>query len=131
MIGIDIIEVKRMKKAIKENPRIVDRFLTDKEKEYIELKSKTTAGKKHPSYLYSMCGIFAAKEAILKTIGIGITSGYGLLDIEITHTKFGAPIVNLSKKLQDYCKKSKIGNFVVSISHDGEYTIAQAQAQML
>lgn len=126
MIGIDIIEVKRMKKALKSNPRIVDRFLTDNEKAYVELKSKNSADKKYPANLYSICGIFAAKEAILKAFGVGITSGYGFLDIEISHNKFGAPLVKLSKKLQQLSKTNKYGEVVVSISHDGEYSIAEA-----
>ena len=126
MIGIDIMEVKRMKKALKTNEKLLDRFLTGKEQDYVDLKSKGTAGKKYPAYLYSICGIFASKEAILKALGIGITSGYGFLDIEITHNKFGAPIVNLSKKLQAFCDERKIVGIEISISHDGEYTIAQA-----
>ncbi len=131
MIGIDIIEVKRMKKALKTNEKILDRFLSSKEREYISLKSANTAGKKYPSNLYSICGIFAAKEAVLKAFGVGITSGYGMLDIEITHNKFGKPIVNLSKKLQQYAKSNKFDDVSVSISHDGEYTIAQAYIKTL
>ena len=127
MIGIDIIEVKRMKKAIKANPKVVDRFLTENEKKYVALKSKNPADKKYASDLYSISGIFAAKEAILKAFGVGITSGFGFLDIEITHNKFGAPLVQLSKKLAQHAKKHNLGEVLVSISHDGEYSIAEAQ----
>lgn len=131
MVGIDIIEVKRVKKAIRENPNITDRFLTEYEKNYISLKTDHSAGKKYPANLYSIAGMFAAKEAILKAIGVGITSGFGFLDIEIGHTKLGAPIVTLSKKLKDYCKKNKFGEISVSVSHDGEYSIAHAIIQPL
>lgn len=131
MIGIDIIEVKRMKKAIKENPKVVDRFLSVKEKEYISLKSKLAAGKKYPADLYSICGMFAAKEAILKAIGVGITSGFGFMDIEIDHNKFGAPVVKLSANLKKYCKSHKFGDIFVSISHDGEYSIAEAHINFI
>ena len=127
MIGIDIVEVKRVKKALKTTPKVLDKILTENEKNYIGLKSKLTAGKKYPADLYSICGIFAAKEAILKALGIGMTSGFGFLDIEISHNKFGAPLVKLSKKLQQYCKNNNLGDCLVSISHDGEYSIAEAQ----
>ena len=54
-IGVDIIEIYRIKELLEKNPRFLERTFTDKEIEYFKnkgLKAETVAGN------------FAAKEAI-------------------------------------------------------------------
>ena len=121
MIGIDIVLVSRVKEAV-QNDKFYDKILTEVEKDYILQKkqaSKEVEAK-------SIAGFFAAKEAILKAFGVGITNGYGFLDITIDHDLFGAPIVILSNKLNKLLIDKGKEVVKVSISHDGDYATAIA-----
>ena len=124
MIGIDIILTSRLEDKVG-NSRFYNKILNLVEKNYILTKKRANKEVE----LKSLAGFFAAKEAILKAFGVGITNGYGFLDITIDHDKFGAPVVILSEKLNKLLKlKGKTG-IAVSISHDGEYATAIAFLQ--
>lgn len=111
MIGIDTIRISRIKKAI-ENAAFKDRVFTAAEQSYCNGKANSAQ---------SYAGIFCAKEAAVKALGIGFGSGVMPSDIEIIHGESGAPALNF------YCgaaKKFKPYTASVSISHDGDYAIA-------
>lgn len=118
--GIDIIEIDRIKRAA-ENPRFLERTLSEKEREYLLKKTGTIGGK----VLYpfaTLAGLYAAKEAISKALGVGLLREVGFADIEITHSQKGAPEVLLSAKAKALIN----GEFKasVSISHDAGVAIA-------
>ena len=62
-IGVDIVEIDRIKDAINKNERFLHRLFTDNEIKYFESKGFKTE---------TIAGNFAAKEAISKSIGMGI-----------------------------------------------------------
>jgi holo-[acyl-carrier protein] synthase len=114
-IGNDIIEVARIRHAIdRYQSRFLDRIFTKKEQDYC-LKHKEAA--------YRFAGRFAAKEAIVKALGIGFRNGISWLDIEILNDNYGKPYVVLSKELQELFNKPKIE---ISISHCRDYATAVA-----
>ena len=80
-IGTDLIEVKRVKVAC-DKEGFIDYVYTD-------FEQKEVAGR-----LLVYAGYFAAKEAVSKALGTGI-SGFGLKDIEIYHNKAGKPYARL------------------------------------
>lgn len=121
MVGVDIVLVSRVKKAL-ENERFYDKILNNIEKDYILTKKQANKDVEAKS----VAGFYAVKEAILKAFGVGITNGYGFLDITIDHDKFGAPIVILSDKLNKLLESKKKSKINVSISHDGDYASAIA-----
>lgn len=101
-IGIDLVYMPRMKKHCS-NPIFLRKVFTDKEYDLFN------ALKSPQRQLEFLCGRFACKEAYAKArkTGIGETHFH---DIEILKDSKGAP----------YCTNAE-----VSISHDGDYTIAQ------
>ena len=101
-IGTDIIEIKRIEKAIK-SQHFIERVYTPKEIEYIKNK-----GNKSQTF----AGIFCAKESVCKAIGTGF-SGKKFHDIEILHDEKGKPFV------------SGI-NVLITISHCKEYATSTA-----
>lgn len=110
-IGIDIIEIKRIEKAIKKNSKFLDKVYTEYEKNYIKSKGRN---------LYrTAAGIFSAKEAVSKSLGTGI-SGINWRDISIYHTEKGAP------KVEDIYLKEHTYSFEISITHNEETAIAVA-----
>lgn len=104
--GIDIIETKRIKKAISE--KFAERIFTDAEVSYCE-KKKT----KHISY----AGHFAAKEAFVKALRTGIREGINFKDIEVCHDDAGAPFLKLHAKAKETVQEKEITNICLSISH--------------
>ncbi len=111
MIGVDIVRIARVGKAVESKP-FRDRVFTAEEQRYCD-------GKPNPSESYA--GIFCAKEAAVKAIKCGFGKGIMPTDIEISHDGNGAPVLNAhgdaEKKFFGYCAD-------VSISHEGEYAIA-------
>ncbi len=119
-IGIDILEVSRIKKVYEKFPfRVRNRVLTQREQEYI-------FSKKNP--WPSLAGRFAAKEAVMKTLGVG-WGKVGFREIEVVNDQTGKPLVLLSGNAAVLAKQMGICEILISISHDGKYALAQALAQ--
>lgn len=114
-LGTDIIEIGRIDKVIvRYGHKFLDRLFTKKEQEYC-LKHKMSA--RH------FAGRFAAKEAVVKALGTGISKDIHWVDIEIFNDEHGRPYVCYSSKIA-----SMFGNpeIQISISHCKEYATAVA-----
>lgn len=115
-IGIDIVEIGRIRQYMNKNENFLKKLFTENE---IELfKSKGYAPQ-------TIAGNFAAKEAISKSLGLGIR-GYDLKDIEILRNKMGKPIVITHNNLEKICINQNVLEIKVSISHGQDYAIANA-----
>ena len=124
VIGVDIINNKRIKQSIKNN-KFIHRTFSKKE----ILNSQKILNK--INYLSKR---FAAKEALAKALGTGFRDGLNLKDIEIVNNKNGKPYYLMTKKLKDLIKKKKrIKNFnlFLSIADEKEYSIAFTTIQSL
>ncbi|SHH57822.1 holo-ACP synthase [Clostridium grantii] len=115
-VGVDIIEIDRIKKSVERNPKFVSKVFTKNEIEYLESR------KMRPEYI---AGRFAAKEAISKALGTGIR-GFDLKDIEIDRNSLGKPIAVLRGKCKKILKKYSSYKIHISISHSKENAIAYA-----
>ncbi|MDX8046313.1 holo-ACP synthase [Gracilibacillus sp. S3-1-1] len=109
-IGVDIIELRRIRKIMERQPKIINRILTVKEKELLDALS---SDKRRIEFI---AGRFAAKEAFSKARGTGIGK-LRFRDIEITNHHSGAPILHSNVLTTEIC--------FVSISHSEEYAVAQ------
>ncbi len=103
-IGVDIVNVKRFSILLDTySDRFLKRIFT--ENEISELKDRAL---RHES----VAGLFAAKEAVIKALGLP----FRMQSVEILHKNNSSPYV------------SSHSNVMVSISHDGEYALAFAVA---
>jgi len=122
-VGVDMIEVSRIEKAL-EHPRIGQRFrkrvYTDSEVRYCEGRKR-----KYESY----AGRFAAKEAVMKALGVGWGRKAGWLDIEVISTAGGDPEINLHRKASTFAGKLGIQHFSLSLTHTVSYAIAYLIAE--
>ncbi|MCL2555719.1 MAG: holo-ACP synthase [Firmicutes bacterium] len=105
MIGTDLINIERIKKAVESEYFLINTFS----------KNEIEYAKSRKDYFESLAGIFAAKEAVLKATGTGIVD-LRLNKIEILHNEKGQPYHRLNS--------DKLVN--VSISHDSGFAIAVA-----
>ena len=118
-IGIDILEVSRIKGVYEKFPlRFRNRILTQREQEYIFSKNNPWP---------NLAGRFAAKEAVMKSLGAG-WGKVGFLEVEVVNDQAGRPLVFLSGKAAILAEQTGISEILVSISHDGKYAVAQAMA---
>jgi holo-[acyl-carrier protein] synthase len=67
---------------------------------------------------------FAAKEAFLKALGIGMSQGIAWKEIEIMNDPQGRPLMGLTGEAEKICKGKGIKEIFVSISHEAEYGVA-------
>ena len=117
-IGIDIIEIDRIKNSLNKRGDFLKKLFTDKEIELFESKGYKAE---------TIAGNFAAKEAVSKSLGLGIR-GYNFKDIEILRDDLGKPIVNTYNNLEKICIDYNISQIKVSISHGKDYAVANATA---
>lgn len=115
-VGTDIIEIKRIRQVVKRHPQFWDRILTPLEKEYCRQKGDGIA---------SLAGRFAAKEAVLKCTGRGL-SRLSFRDLEILPDSLGCPQVYFSEKIKDILAERQISSIQISISHCHDYAMAVA-----
>ena len=115
--GVDIVENSRIKKSIL-NDSFLNRVFTNEE---ILISKKM---KNKSSYFAKR---FAAKEAFVKSLGIGFRNGFNFKDISVINDKLGKPSFFITKKIKNLIKKRfKINsfNFFLSISDEKKYSIA-------
>ncbi|SHK35880.1 holo-[acyl-carrier-protein] synthase [Anaerobranca californiensis DSM 14826] len=111
-VGVDIVEITRIAKILAgRGDKFLQRIFTGKELEVMPLKPATVAGR------------FAAKEAVVKALGVGI----GLIswqEIEIIKDKLGKPKVKLTGKALKRAKVLGIAKIHLSISHSKTQAVA-------
>lgn len=114
-IGVDIIEIPRVKDAIKKwDKDFLKKILTPDELKYCNFKKN-----KFPHIAVR----FAAKEAFLKALGDGWQGKLKWNDIGIANDKNGRPFISLNKKILKKLNK-KIGDVHVSLTHNKEQAVA-------
>ena len=115
--GIDLVKIERIEKIIKRwGNNFNCRIFTPLERDYCEKKKDN----KYQSY----AGKFAAKEALLKALGLGLR-GANWKEIEIKNDELGQPIIDTSGKLKNIASTRGVNKYFVTISHTKEYAISQ------
>lgn len=116
-IGIDIIEVKRVREVLERTPRFADRVFTAAEREYCEGRGVVAA--------QHYAARFAAKEAALKALQTGWRGGISWQDVEIAARKSGAPYLIFNGLVQKLFEESEATAVHLSLSHTSEHAIAE------
>ena len=115
LVGIDVLDVVRMEKFV-QNEHSLDKFFTEYEIMYVSKTRSTTQ---------SLAGIYCAKEAFLKALGIGIGGGINLNEIEIRHLENGKPYLHvISSRAQIMLTAQKVEEIDINISHTDEICTA-------
>lgn len=117
-IGVDIIEIDRIEKAMKKTDRFLTRLFTEREIAYFTSKNMKAE---------SVAGNFAAKEAVVKALGTGLR-GFQWTDIEILRDELGKPVVYLYNGADQVAKDLEISQIMLSISHCKTYAVANGVA---
>ncbi len=109
MIGIDIVSISRIARIkARRSDAFLRKFLS--EDEVLLVKNDASAA-----------GLWAAKEAASKALGVGISTECGFFDIKISKDSRGAPILKFSPEIYT---KFGFKKAALSISHDGGFAVA-------
>jgi len=116
-IGIDIIEVARIREVLLRTPRFAERVFTDAERAYCDSRGVVAA--------QHYAARFAAKEAALKALQTGWRGGISWQDVEIASRESGAPYLIFTGQVLEVFEKFRATATHLSISHTTQHAIAQ------
>ena len=106
-----------MERAL-EKPGFASRVFTEQERTYLEGKGLGRT--------QSAAAMFAAKEAVAKALGTGMSGGVSFSRIEVTHDALGAPGVRLYGAAQERLQALGGGRVLLSLTHEGDMAMAFA-----
>lgn len=115
-LGVDLARVDRFRRLLQDDKMaVVDRIFTAGEKAY-------ALAKKDPAPHFA--ARFAAKEAFLKALGLGLRNGISWQDMEVTRDELGKPSLHLTGRAAEIYRQRDYCRLLLSYSHDGEYAFA-------
>lgn len=106
-VGIDVVDIARMRTVLARTPRFVERAFTAAEREYCEAK-------RDPTERYA--ARFAAKEAVLKVLDESILR-IGLRQIEVIRAESGKPSILLVGAAAAKADELGVGTWHLSLTH--------------
>jgi holo-[acyl-carrier protein] synthase len=109
-VGIDLLEIERLERALERHPRLADRVFTEAERDYAAARARPG---RH------LAARFAAKEAVVKALGL--SGGLGLREIEIVAGE--PPRVSLSGRAAGAAAGAQIK---ISLTHSRDFAAAVA-----
>ena len=114
-VGVDLIEIERVRRALDRYPRFRERCFTDAERAYCDSR---------PNPAQSYAGRFAGKEAVGKALGFGVARAFAWRDIEIAGRP--KPSVRLSGRVAGWAERVGAGAIDLSMTHSRELANAVA-----
>ncbi|OPL18669.1 MAG: hypothetical protein AVO35_04880 [Candidatus Aegiribacteria sp. MLS_C] len=116
-VGVDIVDLKTFRKRL--DAAMIDELFLPGEIEYCDSRARPWE---------SYAARFAAKEAVFKALGAGLSQGMGWKCVEILREVSGRVTVELSGAVLDRARTMGVGRMEISISHTRDNAIAIATA---
>jgi holo-[acyl-carrier protein] synthase len=110
-VGIDLIEIPRIARALERYPGFRERCFTESERAYCDSKA-------NPPQHYA--ARFAGKEAVGKALGSGVW--FTWREIEIAGRP--KPVVTLSGKTREWAERVGAGRIELSMTHSRDLATA-------
>jgi holo-[acyl-carrier protein] synthase len=116
-VGVDLVELDRIRRVV---ARYGDRFLS---RVYTPAELA-----RYRDRLPELAARFAAKEAISKALGVGLShlsaQGIGWQEVEVLSDPLGKPVVCLLGRAQALAEEQGLGTWAISLSHGRDYALA-------
>lgn len=109
-VGIDLLEIGRMERALQRYPRLAERVFTSAERDYAAARARPG---RH------LAARFAAKEAVVKALGL--SGGFGLAEIEVVAGE--PPSVRLAGRAAAAAAGRRVE---ISLTHSRDFAAAVA-----
>jgi holo-[acyl-carrier protein] synthase len=118
-IGIDAVDVARFRKVLERRPRLADRVFTERERADMASRHDPVPG---------FAARFAAKEATMKALGIGVGS-IRFSEVGVLRAPSGAPSLELSGAAAKRASELGISELRVSLTHTDTHAGAVVVAE--
>lgn len=118
-IGIDSVEVDRFRMVLARRPALAQRLFTDSEREAVSKGGADPASR--------LAARFAAKEAVMKALGVGLGS-FPFRDVEVVSAPSGAPALVLSGRAAALADSLGVDSWRLSLTHTDVTAAAVAVA---
>jgi len=112
-VGIDVVQIARIERALARTPGLADRLFTDGERALPRAES--------------LAARFAAKEAVAKALGA--PGGLRWRDAEVVNDPGGRPRLVLHGGVAEEAAAQGISTWHLSLSHDGGVATAVVVAE--
>ena len=106
-IGVDLVDVDRMRTALGRTPSLAARLFTPGERAYAD-------SAKDPAERFA--ARFAAKEAVMKALGVGL-GAVEWHDIEVTRADSGAPSLVITGRAADLADAAGVTRWLLTLTH--------------
>lgn len=105
-VGLDVIEIERVRRALARYPRFRERCFTGAERAYCDSRP-------NPAQHYA--ARFAGKEAVGKALGFGVARAFAWQDVEIAGRP--KPAISLSGRVEEWSRRVDAGTIDLSMTH--------------
>jgi holo-[acyl-carrier protein] synthase len=105
-VGLDVIEIERVRRALARYPRFRERCFTAAERAYCDSRP-------NPAQHYA--ARFAGKEAVGKALGFGVARAFAWQDVEIAGRP--KPAVALFGRMEAWSRRVDAGTIDLSMTH--------------
>jgi holo-[acyl-carrier protein] synthase len=116
-VGVDLIEIARVRQAMGRYPSFTERCFTEAERAYCD-------SRRNPAQHYA--ARFAGKEAVGKALGFGVARAFAWQEIEIAGRP--KPTVRLQGRLRRQAARLGVDDVDLSMTHSRELAAAVAIA---
>src|SRR5207302_7592900 len=108
-VGTDIVECLRIGRMIEQHGELfLNRIFTEREVRYCQERKRSVE---------HFAGRWAAKEAVLKALGLGWRRGLSFTDVEVRNEAGGRPQVHLCGAAKDAAQARRVGDILLTIAH--------------
>jgi holo-[acyl-carrier protein] synthase len=114
-VGVDLIEIDRIRQALERYPRFRERCFTEAERAYCDSR---------PNPAQSYAARFAGKEAVGKALGFGVARAFAWREVEIVGRP--KPSVRLSGRTALWAERAGAGTIDLSMTHSRDLANAVA-----
>ncbi|MGW5555869.1 holo-ACP synthase [Micromonospora sp. NPDC003944] len=112
--GADLVDIDDIRGLLARQPRFADRYFTADERAYCLLR-------RDPAERFAVR--FAAKEAVVKALGTGLT-GVALREIEVLRHHSGQPALALAGRAAALAEAAGVHSWLVTLTHSRQLAYA-------
>jgi holo-[acyl-carrier protein] synthase len=117
-VGVDAVSVNRLERVIGADAGRRATVFTERELDHCSRRRRREFD--------HLAARFAAKEAVLKVLGTGITRGVRLTDVEVVNDRKGRPRIVLGGAAAELARERGLRQIDVSLTHTDGLAIATA-----
>ncbi|MFD8523730.1 holo-ACP synthase [Streptomyces capillispiralis] len=116
LIGTDLVGTERVERLLDGRPELARRVFTERELAYCAGRT----GRTHDH----LAARFAAKEAVMKALGTGVSAGVDWTHIEVVNRRDGRPRLRLHGRAAELAHRRHLQQAEVSLTHTAGLALA-------